>query len=416
MNLLKTGLFSAVATAAKLVSAFAVMKIVAVIAGPQGVAQFGQFMSVASLMIVFAGGGIAAGMIKYIAEYQKDDRKVIGLIKSGLFYTLCSAVFICLVALYYSSEIAVLLMGGKEFQLLIMALALSQFFVALYNFIVAIINGMMDVKRLAGIHVVGALIGLAPVCLLSYYYNLSGALYGYLLGQGLMLVVAMVAFVRSPYFILAYFVPSFDSEHCKRLAIFSLMTLTSAFLAPLVQIVVRNILVDKFSWESVGYWQAVSKVSDAYLLFITMAISIYYLPKLSATVESKRIVDEIKRAYVFLMPVVLLMAAFVYLLRDKITALLFSNEFQGALYLYAPQLLGDVVKIASFILSYVMLAKAMTRTFLASEIAFSLMYVIWVFLLTDMFGLIGSMYAFILNYVLYFFFTLLVVSRFLRSA
>ena len=44
----------------------------------------------------------------------------------------------------------------------------------------------------------------------------------------------------------------------------STMTLTSALVPPLVNIAVRDHLAARFGWEQVGYWQAVSRVADAY--------------------------------------------------------------------------------------------------------------------------------------------------------
>ena len=193
------------------------------------------------------------------------------------------------------------------------------------------------------------------------------------------------------------------------------MTLTSALLAPAIQIVVRNILAERFSWEQVGYWQAVTKVSEAYLLFITMAISVYYLPKLSAVSEKNAFLNEIKMAYKILVPLVVVSAVVIFCFRDLLTALLFSERFSGALHLYAPQLIGDVVKIMSFILSFIMLAKAMTRTFLASEVIFGVTYVLWVLWLTSVYGLIGAMYAFVINYLFYFVFTVLVAGRYIKG-
>jgi PST family polysaccharide transporter len=94
---------------------------------------------------------------------------------------------------------------------------------------------------------------------------------------------------------------------------------------------------------------------------------------------------------------------------------LFSDEFSNALYLYAPQLLGDVIKVMSFILSFIMLAKAMTRLFILSEVFFSLTYVAWVYFLTEHFGLVGAMYAFVVNYAIYFLFSFVVARRFIAS-
>jgi PST family polysaccharide transporter len=93
--------------------------------------------------------------------------------------------------------------------------------------------------------------------------------------------------------------------------------------------------------------------------------------------------------------------------------MLFSTDFTTADDLYAPQLVGDVVKIASFVLSYVMLAKAMTRLFVASEIAFGVTYLLLVYVCTAHFGLVGAMYAFAINYVGYLLFNMLVVRHYL---
>jgi PST family polysaccharide transporter len=205
----------------------------------------------------------------------------------------------------------------------------------------------------------------------------------------------------------------FDREMSLKLAAFSLMTLASALLPPLINIAVRNHLAQQFGWTQVGYWQAVTRISDAYLLFLTTAINIYYLPKLASTHERASLVAELRTAYRYLMPAVVVLAAAVYLTRNWITRLLFSADFTAANTLYAPQLAGDVIKIASFMLSYLMLAKAMTRLFVISECVFALSYLLLVYLFTASFGLIGAMYAFAVNYLLYLAFNVIVARRYL---
>lgn len=399
---------------ARLVSGFIVMKLVAVLAGPEGVAQLGQFMSLTALLVVFAGGGIGPGVVKYLAEFKDDETKAVNLLRSAFSFTLVASLGMCVLVLLFSKLIAVWLLESDQFQWLIVVLAVAQIFVALHNLAIAVVNGMMDVRRLAFIHVCGAVVGVLLPLLLGYFYELQGVLLAFVLAQAALLLVSFTAYRRSSYFTWSSIGWNVEREHLSRLARFSLMTLTSALMAPIIQIVVRNHLAGEFSWEEVGYWQAVSKVSEAYLLFISMAISVYYLPKLSALKERSELKSEIKSAYIFLMPLVVILGCFIYLFRDIITYTLFSDDFSAANYLYAPQLIGDVIKIASFILSYMMLAKAMTKTFLVSEVAFGGMYVGWVVLLTSYFGLIGAMYAFIVNYLLYWVFTSCVVFVFIR--
>lgn len=415
MNLLRTGLLSGVATGAKLISGFLVLKVIAIYSGPEGVAQFGQFMSLAMLLIVFAGGGIASGIVKYLAEYRSQQDKVTELLNVGVTYVLFCSLLMCFLVLLFRKQISAWMFGNGTYIDLIVLLAFAQIFVALHNFIIAITNGMMDVRRIAIIQVIGAGAGLVVTVILAYYLKLYGALLAYIIGQGVLVFVSFFFFKQSNYFNWRYLRPGFNKYFVSNLSRFSLMTLTSALLGPIVQIIARNIMADRLSWEKVGYWQAVTKVSEAYLLFITTAISVYYLPKLSSLVSKNDLRNEIVSGYRFLIPFAVLSAASIFMFKDTVTLILFSDKFTEANDLYAPQLVGDVIKVASFVLSYLMLAKAMTFLFVFSEICFSFSYLILLAFMVEQHGVIGAMYAFIANYCLYLLFNVIVVRRYLRK-
>ena len=413
MNIVRTGFYTTIATAARLLAGLVVIKLVAWFAGPAGVGKLGQFMSLMSLLAVLAGGGISAGVVKYVAEYRHDAQKLSRLLAAALWYALCASCLMGGVALLFSRQIALWLLGDPGYESLIRILAVAQLGIALVNYILAVINGFMDVRRLAFIQVLGSVFSIVLVLWLSRWLHLYGALLALVLGQLLCLVVGLPAWWRSPYFQRSMLRMHFDREMTLRLAAFSVMTLSSALLPPLINIAVRDHLAVQFGWEQVGYWQAVSKVSDAYLLFLTTAINIYYLPKLASTHERASLVLELRNAYRYLLPAVIVLAALVYALRGWVTRLLFSADFASANALYGPQLVGDVIKIASFILSYVMLAKAMTRLFVISECVFGASYLVLVYVLTAHFGLVGAMYAFTINYLIYLAFNVLVVRHYL---
>lgn len=415
MNILRAGFYTSFATAARLLAGLVVLKLVAWFAGPEGVGKLGQFMSLMSLLAVLAGGGISAAIVKYVAEYRDDAEKLSRLLAAALWYAFCASCLMGCAAFAFSRQLALWLLGDPGYASLIRVLAVAQLGIALLNYILAVVNGFMDVRRLAFIQVTGSLLGIVAVAWLSRWLQLYGALLALVLAQLLWLAVGVPAWWRSSYFRRSMLRMRFDREMTGRLAAFSVMTLSSALLAPLVNIAVRDHLALRFDWQQVGYWQAVSKVSDAYLLFLTTAINIYYLPKLAATHDRAALALELRKAFRYLMPAVLVLAATVYLLRDQVTRLLFSADFASANALYGPQLVGDVVKIASFILAYLMLAKAMTRLFVISECVFALSYLVLVYVLTAHFGLVGAMYAFTLNYLLYFVFNVLVARRWLEG-
>jgi len=415
VNIVRSGFYTAIGTAARLLAGLVAIKLVASFAGPEGVGKLGQFMSLMSLLAVLAGGGISAAIVKYVAEYRSDPQRLSRLLSAALWYALCASSLMGCVALLFSRQIALWLLGDPGYEGLIRVLAVAQLGIALVNYILAVINGFMDVRRLAFIQVLGSLVGTVMMVWLSRWLHLYGALLALVVSQVLWLAFGLPAWWRSSYFRRRLLRMHFDREMTMRLATFSVMTITSALLPPLINIAVRDHLALQFGWERVGYWQAVSKVSDAYLLFLTTAINIYYLPKLASTHERASLIHELRNAYRYILPVVVVLAAAVYLFRGMVTRLLFSESFASANALYGPQLLGDVIKIASFILSYMMLAKAMTRLFVISECVFAASYLALVYLFTMHFGLIGAMYAFLVNYLFYLAFNVLVAQRYLRA-
>ncbi len=414
MSIVRAGIYSAFATAARLSAGLVVVKLVAWFAGPEGVGRMGQFMSIMSLLAVLAGGGVASGITKYVAEFGDEPERLRRLIGAGLFYAGCASLLVGILALCFSKTLAVALLGDARYETLIWVLAVGQAMIALHNYFVAVINGFMDVRRVATIHIIGAVINIAITALLAWQFRLYGALLALVVGQSALMFVSFAMLYRSPHFSWHLLRARYDASMFKRLSRYSAMTVTSAVLPPLVNIWVRDHLATRFSWEQVGYWQAVSKVSEAYLLFVTMAINMYYLPKLSSIKERPAFIAELRSAYRHILPVVAILALSVYLLRDWVTLMLFSGSFAPAAPLYAPQLVGDVIKIAAYVLSYIMLAKAMTRAFLFSELLFSATYVALVYLFVEHFGLIGTMYAFSVNYAAYFAYTYFVARWYIE--
>ena len=415
MNIVRTGFYTSLGTAARLLAGLVAIKLVAWFAGPEGVGKLGQFMSLMSLLAVLAGGGISAAIVKYVAEYRDDPGRLSRLLSAALCYALCASCLMGFVALLFSPQLALWLLDDAQYAGLIRVLAIAQLGIALVNYILAVINGFMDVRRLAFVQVTGSVIGIAMMVWLARSLHLYGALLALVLSQLAWLAVGLPAWWRSSYFRRSMLRLRYDREMTRRLAMFSVMTISSALLPPLVNIAVRDRLALQFGWEQVGYWQAVIKVSDAYLLFLTTAINIHYLPRLASTHGRAALLQELRHAYRYLLPAVVVAAAGVYACRGWLTRLLFTPDFASANALYGPQLVGDVIKIASFILSYLMLAKAMTRLFVLSECVFAASYLALVWVFTAHFGLVGAMYAFAMNYLLYLGFTIVVARRYLGA-
>ena len=176
----------------------------------------------------------------------------------------------------------------------------------------------------------------------------------------------------------------------------------------------RNNLMEQFGEVAAGEWQAVFKISEIYLMLFTSTLSIYYLPRLSEIRERQDLWREIGKVYRLFLPLTVILAGAIYLLRDFLVLILFTKDFIGMTNLFGWQLFGDVLKIGSWILGFVMVGRGMVRWFISTELVFSASWVIFTLLLTNMWGLQGAPAAFALNYALYWVFMGWLIRREMR--
>jgi PST family polysaccharide transporter len=206
---------------------------------------------------------------------------------------------------------------------------------------------------------------------------------------------------KTEWFRVSYFFGQFDKKIALNLSKFAAMALTTAACLPVAQILIRNHLISDFGVEYAGYWEAMWRLSSAYLLLVTTTLGVYYLPRLSELVGYDAVVKEVAEGYKFILPVALVCCLTVYFLRDFVIHVLFSEQFLPMRDLFAFQLIGDVMKIGSWILAYVMLGQAMYKLYIVTEIIFAFTLYFCVLLFTRWHGFEGVVEGYALNYLLY---------------
>ena len=144
------------------------------------------------------------------------------------------------------------------------------------------------------------------------------------------------------------------------------------------------------------------KISDAYLMIVYAALGTYFLPKLANLQDKNEISKEISNGYKLIMPFVIGSALVIYFLRDFIIHLLFAKSFGAMRDMFAWQLTGDCFKIATYLVSYLVLAKAKTKIFMATEVIFGISFPLLSYVFINMAGADGAVMAFALNYMIYF--------------
>jgi PST family polysaccharide transporter len=400
MQLIRTSALSALSTFIKIIVGLISIKIVALYTGPSGIAILGQFMGFVNILSVIAGGGITLGIIKYVAEYANSEMELKGFLSNAFSFTLFFSLITLGLGVGFSKELAYWILGSEIYSNLIVWLALTQLFMTFNLLFCAIINGFGDIKRLVLINSLSSVLGLTVMVGMVGHYGLMGALLGFMMVQCMGFFVALAMVFREKWLKLL-FLFSWKKIYLSKLFRYSVMNIISILALPLSQILVRNDLSHLFGWGAVGYWQAVARISDAYLLFITMTLTSYYLPRLSELKDAISVKQEIAQAYRIIMPAIFVMLLALYLLRHFIVLVLYTPKFSPAENLFLFQYLGDFFRIAGWLFTYLLLAKAMMKTYIITEIVLALGFVFASHIMVRQFGLIGVAYAFAATYLFY---------------
>ncbi|EDP75580.1 O-antigen translocase [Hydrogenivirga sp. 128-5-R1-1] len=400
MNLIKTSILSAISTIIRILAGFIINKMIAVYIGPSGVALFGQFRNFMSMVITFSNGAINQGIVKYTAEYKDIESKQ-KLFSTSLVIGFISSIVLGILIIIFRNELSKLILHTTEFSDVFIILGIFTVLFSLNNIFLSILNGEKEIKKYISVNIASSIFVLILTILLVIKFKLKGAFLSLILGQSLIIVFTLFLVIKSRWFKVEYFLQGIDKESLRRLLKFSSMTITAATMVPLSQIAIRNYIGIKLGWDSAGYWQGVFFISEVYLMVITTSLSVYYLPRLSEIQDKKELKKEILNGYRIIMPIVIFLAFLIFIFKKFIVVTLFSEKFLPMLELFKWQLIGDVIKIASWLLGYIMVAKALTKLFVLSEILFTISWVVFTIVFVYIFGLIGSVYAFTFNYILY---------------
>lgn len=415
MNLISTSLMSGLATAVRIGSGFVLNKIFAVYIGPAGLALTGQFGNFVSMVLGFSNGGISSGIVKYVAEYRNDPEKRTAILSTALIITLCSSFILSILILIFHRQLAILLLKSESYASIFLLFALTLTVFSLNSSLISVLNGFKEVRKFIAVNIATSLTSLLITLLLVVLLGLYGALLTVVLSQTLVFFVTMFFVMRSDWFRWDSFTKGLDKASFTRLSGFSAMALVSALTVPLSQMLVRNYLVDHLSLEAAGLWQGVWRISEMYLMIVTTPLSIYYLPRLSEIKDRLELRREIFSGYRLILPVVAILALAIFFSRHIIIRILFTREFSLMSELFLFQLIGDFFKVASWLIAYLMVAQAMTRMFMVTEIIFATSFVLLSMGFVSRYGLVGVTYAFAINYLVYLLLMLYTFRNLLRA-
>ncbi|MEG1611118.1 MAG: O-antigen translocase [Alistipes sp.] len=392
---------TAMSTLVKMLTGFVCIKIIAVILGPEGLALMGQLTNFSTIIMAVACVGINNGVTKYIAEYKDDKSLFKNLVSTAYRITIIGSIVSGLFMICCSSILGQLLLKTDEYNYVFILFGTTIILYAMNNLLISIVNGLKEFKLFVRINIVNSIVGAAYTIFFVLTLGLKGAMISFVTYQSVALLITIFMLRRYEWFCWDTFKAKFSTPLARKYLQYTLMTFVSVSVVPVAQLVLRSYVIVNISQIEAGWWEAMNRLSTAYLTIITSSFGVYYLPRLSELKTNIELKREILKAYAVIIPALVVGFVVIYFLRFFVIKILFTPDFYPMENLFIWQLWGDLFKIASWLLAFLMLAKSRTMAFVTTEILFSALYVGSALFLIHLHGTVGLVQAYLMNYILY---------------
>ncbi|MBV6750860.1 O-antigen translocase [Pseudomonas chlororaphis] len=403
MSMTSSLVLTSLAHGSKILAGFALIKIMAMYLGPEGVGKLGHMMSVVSILTILSGGGVINGLVKYTSEYKLRSVVLFRFISASASYALAFSVLVMVLGVVFSSAIAKLVFNNSEMYGIIIFLAVMQMLFAFVNVVFGVSNGLGDTKVFAVSQIFGSVLSIPLLWAAIYYYAVPGAALSLVFASCLCAIPAFYYFKKSRIWGHVRLSTRYRNNF-SRLSSYTIMLVFSTISFPLVEILIRQMLIRQVGFHDAGIWQASIRLSAAYLGFFTVFLGFYFMPRVSQQADKRVLSTLVLRYLVFVQAAFLLGALTLYLGRGFFISLLFSEDFSTLNNLIVYQLVGDFFKISSYVFGFVAVAKAATKLYIASEIIQGGVFLGLASLMSfTAHGVESVMQAYMLTYMLYFF-------------
>jgi PST family polysaccharide transporter len=376
------------------------VKVVASLLGPAGVGLMGLLASVMGTAATVAGLGLGSSGVRQLAASGGDDATLATVRRALWSASLLLAVGGGVAVWLLRAPISQLVFGDLAHAAQVGWLSLGVALTVLAASRTALLQGTRRIGDLARSSVLGALLGALGGILVIWIWREQGIVAFVVLGPAMSAFAAQLFARRLPTAAngkgIAELLPQWRS-----MASLGAVFMATALMTSAGHLAVRAMVTRQLDLESTGYFQAAWAISMQYIGFVLGAMSADYYPRLTASLQqpgvANRIIDEqIEAGLILASPIILAMIA----ITPQLVALLYSSGFGPTVDILRWQALGDILKIASWPMGFLLIARAERMLFFCTQSLWVVAYVLLVWLGLPKFGLEVTGIAFVACYLL----------------
>jgi enterobacterial common antigen flippase len=388
-------------------------KFLAVLLGPAGIGLMGMYSAVTSTVGALTNMGIGSSGVRQIAEasgtgdIQKISRTIITLRRSALLLGFLGM----LLTIVFCKPLSRLTFGSTEYSWPIALLSVTLFLSAVSGGQVALIQGMRRIADLASLSVLGGLLGTVVSIPMIFLWRKEGIV-------PFLITVSAMSILTSWWY--ARKIPVAEIRlgwreilrEAKGLVSLGLVIMATGLMTTVVMYLVRVFVVRQLGTDGVGLYQAATTLSSLYISVILNAMGMDFYPRLTAVAEdndacNRMVNEQTEVGLLVAAPGIIATLTFAPL----IIQIFYSSSFVPAYDVLRWQILGIFLRVVSWPIGFVLLAKGKGMIFFWTELISNAVHVVLVWIGVSYFGLEGTGMALFTIYSFYTIMILAVVRR-----
>lgn len=338
--------------------------------GPAGVGMIGLLQTLMATGSTVSAMGFGTVGTRQIAEaVGDDDAAAVAAARRALFWGTLGLAMLGAGAFWWLRDVLALRVLGDASQGAAVGwLALGVALTVASGSQGALLNGLRRIGDIARVSVLSAVlstaVGVAALWLWGerglLAFVLAGPLTSFVLGHW---YVSRLPRIEGPQTSLSQL-----AAQWKTLAKLGTAFMVAGLAVTLGQLAVRVLIQRELGMEALGQFQAAWAISMTYVGFVLTAMGTDYYPRLTALIKDPAAVNKLVNEQT---EVALLLAGPLFIamlgLAPWVIHLLYSSEFAEAANVLRWQVLGDILKVVSWPLGFVILAAGAGRTFMLTE-------------------------------------------------
>lgn len=404
------GSSSAVSAVVGLVSA----KLWAIMVGPAGIGYLAMQQSLLGLATMIAGVGVGTGIVRLGAKAIADDDKLNIAANQKAVIVISVAAGIVGVALLFlfGDVINQTLLDSKSSAHEVASLGAALIFTLLASALTGILNAHHNVKALAKIAVLNSILSAGVLLACVWAWRIQGIVFGIIIGS-LLGCLTSYYFYKREIKVESITVPREKFlEAVKSLLRFGVPFTGSMLVGTGVQLLLPILILHQLDLESVGFYRAALSIAVTSLALVITAMGQDYYPRLSAASgEPQELITIINQQqyllFVLLSPIIL----WLLFLSPVVVPLLYSAKFSNSAEILNWFLVGDVFRLLSWTLSFVILARSKSSVFFFIELFGGVTSLLTSLLGMHLFGAKGLGISYLATYILYYLLVFFLVRR-----